>query len=855
MVDIIVNNTELIKMLNNEGIIIGMEDIMENEIRKIKGLTDQEVILLREKYGSNELHKKKKEPLILKILSIFKEPMFLLLIVAASVYFVVGEYSDGIIMLIFVLAVCLIEFIQEIKTDKALEELNKLSSLNVKVIRNKEKIVISSEEIVVGDIVVLEEGDKVPADGKLLYAQSLGINESSLTGESAIVYKTLKKDDENHFKLNMCYSGTDVVNGMGYVEITSVGKNTEVGLIGESLSEIKKEKTPLEKQINKLVLFCTIFSGLVFTLTIVLTYINHPELTFSKRLVESILAGITIAMATIPEEIPVVLTVFLAMGAWELTREKTLTRNMKSIETLGAVNVLCTDKTGTLTENKMEVQEVYEYSTSLIESLYFACPQVAYDPMEIAIKKYCENKLKIDKRNKVVTQEYAFTSETKMMGQIWNEKLLCVKGAYESVLPLCNLDKKEYEEIKKKIDEYSKEGYRVIAVAKNDSIKEIPKQLKDSKLSFEGIIALYDPPRYGVKTSLNECYSAGIRVIMITGDNGETAKGIAKKINLENSDEVITGAELEKMSDDELFEKAKTVNIFARVYPNHKMRIVNVLQRDGKVVAMTGDGVNDAPALKKANIGIAMGLRGTNVAKESADLILLDDNFNTIVKAVENGRNIYKNIRKSISYIIAIHIPIALLSLFIPLFKLPTLLLPIHVMLLELLIDPTSSIIFQRIKSTKEIMKEQPRDKNESILNLKTIIINVLQGLLIFMVVFINYIYLLNNNYNTNLDITISYSILVLSIILIAYQLKNKKTTIINLIDSFKDKISLFVNLFILIGLLIFIYIPLFNDIANTTPLEIKYWIYIIILVLIAVLPFDIFKLTRKKIRRKRRIK
>ena len=816
--------------------------ILEN----IKGLTDEEVILSRESNGSNELIKKKKEPLILKILSIFQEPMFLLLIIAASVYFIVGEYGDGIIMLVFVVAVCFIEFIQEAKTDKALEELNKLSSLNVNVIRNGKRMVVSSEEIVVGDKVILEEGDKVPADGKVLYAQSLGINESSLTGESEVVYKTIKEDKDNHFKLNICYSGTDVTNGMGIIEIIAVGNKTELGKIGTSLSSVKKEKTPLEYQVNKLIFVCTIISAIIFLLTIIITYLNHPELVFAKRIVEAILAGITIAMATIPEEIPVILTVFLAMGAWELTREKTLTRNMKTIETLGAVNVLCTDKTGTLTENKMEVQDIYAFNPSFLETLYLACPKVAYDPMEIAIKDYCEDKQKVNTEG-IITKEFAFTSETKMMGQVWDNHLLCVKGAYESVLPLCNLSEEDYKSIEDKIMEFSKEGFRVLAVARGTDLIEIPNSLYEAKLSFEGLVALYDPPRYGVKTSLEKCYSAGIRVIMITGDNGETAKGIAKKINLENYDEVITGAELEAMSDEELIEKVKTVNIFARVYPDHKMRIVNALQKNKQIVAMTGDGVNDAPALKKANVGIAMGQRGTNVAKESADLILLDDNFNTIIKAIENGRNIYINIRKAISYVIAIHIPIALLSLFVPIFKLPTLLLPIHVMLLELLIDPTSSIIFQRIKPTNDIMKDKPRKIEEPILNLKNTILSILQGLLIFSIVFLAYYYLIKNNISANIAITIAYSILVLSIMLIAHQLKNDKSTLTNLITSFKDKVSIIVNFGIIIGLLLYIYLPFFNKVANTYPLAFKYWLYIIILTLLAVLPFDILKLRKRK--------
>ncbi len=807
-----------------------------------KGLTNQEVVASRARHGANVLQEKKPQPLILKILSIFKEPMFLLLIIAASVYFLVGEYGDGIIMLIFVVGVCSIEFIQEAKTDKALEELNKLSALNVKVMRNGQQVIVSSDEIVVGDIVILEEGDKVPADGKILYAQSLGVNESSLTGESAVVYKTLQDDTDNHFKLDVCYSGTDVTNGMGIIEITAVGKDTEFGKIGTSLSEIKASKTPLEKQIHKFVLVCTIISAVIFVLTIIINYFGHPELAFSDRIVESILAGITIAMATIPEEIPVVLTVFLAMGAWELTKRKVLTRNMKAIETLGAVNVLCTDKTGTLTENEMTVQATYDFSPTFVETAFLACPQVAYDPMEIAIKKYCADQ-QVTKSEMVITKEYAFSPETKMTGQIWNEKLLCVKGAYESVLPLCKLDKKAIAEIEQKIHEYSEAGYRVLAVAKNDQLKAAPSKLTDARLTFEGLIALYDLPRLGVKQSLAECYSAGIRVIMITGDNGETAKGIAWKINLQNYDEVITGPELEKMSDDELFERAKTVNIFARVYPNHKMRIVEALQRDDKVVAMTGDGVNDAPALKKADIGIAMGMRGTNVAKEAADLILLDDNFSTIVAAIENGRNIYKNIRKSISYIIAIHIPIALLSLFVPLFRLPMLLLPIHVMLLELLIDPTSSIIFQRIKATKSIMQEPPRKRDESILSFKTLMRNILQGVLIFAVVFVAYVVLLKSGVDTNIAITIAYATLVLSIILIAYQLKNSRATLLNVAGSFGDKISIFVNLGILMGLLALIYIPFLAQAANTAPIGILDWIYIVLLTLVAVLPFDILKL------------
>ena len=810
-----------------------------------EGLSLEEVDLSRKKYGVNKIEAKKKKTMFLKIISIFKEPMFLLLIIAASVYFLVGEFSDGIVMLVFVLVICLIEFLQEVKTDKALDELNKLASLNVKVIRNKEKVVVSSDEVVVGDIVILEEGDKIPADGIVLYAQGLGVNESALTGESAVVYKSVCDDNINHYKLNMCYSGTDVINGMGIIKVENVGKNTEFGLIGESLKDIVRDKTPLEKQINKLVLVCSVICGIVFLLTVIINFIHHPEMELSKRIVESLLSGITIAMATIPEEIPVILTVFLAMGAWQLTKDKTLTRNMKAIETLGAINVLCTDKTGTITENKMIVESVYSNSDTFFESAYYSCCVVAYDSMEVAIKNYCKDKFSFDDNLKV-TKEYAFTSETKMMGQVFDDKTLYVKGAYESVLPMCNLDKKKYDELIDIINNYSSDGFRVLAIAKKDCLKSVPKELKNIKLSFEGLVALYDPPRKGIEESLKKCYSAGIRVIMITGDNGETAKGIAKKINLKNYNEVITGLEIENMSDEKLEKKVKTVNIFARVYPNHKMRIVKSLQKNGEVVAMTGDGVNDAPALKRANIGIAMGKRGTNVAKESADIILLDDNFNTIVKAIEKGRGIYINIRKAISYILVIHIPIALLSLFVPLFNLPVFLLPIHVMLLELLIDPTSSIIFQRTSIDKNIMNEKPRNVFEPILNIDNVLECIVQGLLIFIVVFFTYIYLVYNVSNVNIAVSVAYSVLLLSILLVTYQLQNDRCTLINFINSFKDKVSIIVSISIVIGLLFLIYLPFFNQVANTIGLSIKWWIVVVILVFLSVLPFDILKIKKK---------
>jgi Ca2+-transporting ATPase len=557
-------------------------------------------------------------------------------------------------------------------------------------------------------------------------------------------------------------------------------------------------------------------------------------------------------MATIPEEIPVVLTVFLAMGAWKLAKKNTLTRNMKAVETLGAVTVLCTDKTGTLTQNKMTVKEIYSNDLEFLNISLLSCPKNPYDPMEIAIQNYClKNTQTKDKNyNNQLIHEYIFNNEDKMMGQIWKvngKNLLCVKGAYENILPLCNIEKSKYKNITSKIDEYSNLGYRVLAIAKNSNVKKIPEKLTDNKLDFVGLIALVDPPRIGIKKSIESCYNAGIRVIMITGDNGKTAKGIAKQINLCHNELVITGHELENMTDEELKEKVQTTNIFARVYPNHKMRIVKALQENNEVVAMTGDGVNDAPALKKAEIGIAMGKRGTNVAKETADMILMDDNFNTIVEAINNGRTIYNNIKKAISYILVIHIPIALTSLFIPIFNLPVLLLPIHIVLLELIIDPTSSIVFERLKPDSNVMLEKPRKVNETIMNKKTVIKCIFQGLFIFIAVFGSYYYLIRSSAKVTYASTFSFAILILSNIFVVYVLQSNELAVKNFIVDFKDKTIVIINSLILFMLLLIIYIPFLNKIVRTSSLKLKDLLIVILISALATFSFDILK---KKIRK-----
>lgn len=813
---------------------------------KLFGLTDAQVAKSRLEHGANTLRAQPKRNIFQKVLHVFAEPMFLLLFGAASIYFLVGEVVDGVIMLCCVLFVSGIEFFQEQKTDKALEALNTLSAINIRTIRNGKIVVVDSQDLVVGDLVILAEGDKIPADGLILETQGLGVNESALTGESEVVHKKLVDNSKERFKLNMCYAGCDVTNGSAVIQLTAVGTQTEYGKIGSTLDSIKKVKTPLEKQIDHLIVICTIISLTCCIIVTVVNFFYNSGLPLGDRIIESVLSGITMAMATIPEEIPVVLTVFLAMGAWKLAQQYALTRNMKAVETLGAVTVLCTDKTGTLTQNKMTVQEVFTDHPDFARVAALACPKTPYDPMEIAIQDYAlQHGADTSLYQASLVREYLFNNEDKMMGQIWDlngQQLLCVKGAYETVLPLCNLSNSQLAQITERAKAFSSLGYRVLALAEQTKVTRLHADLGSYQLDFVGLIALVDPPRVGVKNSVKSCQEAGVRIIMITGDNGETAEGIARQIGLRHCNEVITGVMLEQMSDQELKQRVQTTNIFARVYPDHKMRIVKALQDNHEVVAMTGDGVNDAPALKKAEIGIAMGQRGTNVAKEAADLILMDDKFSTIVDAIANGRTIYNNIKKAISYILVVHIPIILISLFVPLLGLPLLLLPVHVVLLELIIDPTSSIIFQRLKPDLDVMKQPPRSLKEPLLNFPTVIKCLLQGVMIFAVAFLSYLYLIRTGASQTLASTFAFTTLVFSNVFVVYVLQSDDLALKNFLLDFKDKVIVFINLAITVILLLLIYISFLNRLIGATPLSLLELLATIGLAILATFVFDLVK-------------
>lgn len=715
---------------------------------KNAGLSSAEAKRRQQQYGKNELVPQKKENFFKKVLHILCEPMFLLLIVTAVIYFILGEPRDGAIMLIFVVGIISIDVIQEWKTDQTLSALKDLSAPHITVIRDGNEQRIASADLVPGDLMMIHEGVKIPADGAVVRCADLCVDESSLTGEAEGVWKVPAENSEpseGYWRKDYCYAGTLVTQGTAAVEVDQIGVQTEYGKIGLGLAEAPREGTPLQKQTGMLVKTCTIIAGVLFLLVGVFTWFNIPDHSFGDRLIESILSGVTLAMAMIPEEFPVILTVFLSMGAWRLAKKNSLVRKLPSVETLGAVSVLCVDKTGTITMNQMTVQKTWVASGTeqgLIETMGLGCETDAYDPMEKGMLCYCEQH-GVTKEglfsNELVT-EYAFTNKLKMMGHVWRKAgqlVIAAKGSPERLLTICTLTDEERKSAEKQIYALSSEGLRVIAIAAANPADEasVPATITDCHLTLLGLVGLADPPRESVMNDIAVCNRAGIRVVMITGDNGNTASAIAKKIGIPGSDHIITGDMLETMTDCELRDSVKNVSIFSRVIPEHKMRIVKAFKENGEIVAMTGDGVNDAPALKYADIGIAMGKRGSEVSREAADLILMDDNFTTIVETVKDGRRIYDNIRKAVGYVFTIHIPIALASLLAPLLGIAPaalLLLPLHVVLLEVLIDPTCSIVLERQPAETDIMDRRPRDPKEKLLTGKLLIKSILQGLFVF---------------------------------------------------------------------------------------------------------------------------
>ncbi len=829
---------------------------------KLTGLTSEQARERLQKFGRNEPVLQRRQSFALKLIKTVCEPMFLLLIAAAVIYFILGEPRDGAIMLIFVVAIIAIDAIQEYKTDKTLSALKNLSAPHATVIRDGREVNIPSAEIVPGDIMLVCEGEKIPADGEIIKCSDLSVDESTLTGESVEVRKRPcegQKPQSDHWRVDCCYAGTLCTRGSAAVRVTRTGEYTEYGKISRDVAGAPDMPTPLQKQTNRLVKICAFIAGILFLLVVIITFFNIAAPSLADRLIRSVLSGITLAMAMIPEEFPVVLTVFLSMGAWRLAGKKSLVRTMPSVETLGAVSVLCVDKTGTVTMNEMTVKELIPYECDekeLLRVMGTACETNAYDPMERAMLNKCEAEgiAREELFSGDLIKEYSFTDRLKMMGHVRKRAdgiLIAAKGSPEKILSICDMSEAEGKRARDIAESLSESGLRVIAVAgaKLGLTDYVPDALEGCKLELKGLVGLYDPPRENVRKDIEICRRAGIRVIMITGDHGATAGSIAREVGISECGSVITGDMLDKLSDEELCMAVKTANIFARVIPEHKMRIVKALRQNGEVVAMTGDGVNDAPALKYADIGIAMGKRGSEVSREAADLILLDDNFSTIVDTVKDGRRIFDNIRKAVGYIFTIHIPIALASLLAPLLGLSgdmLMLLPLHVVLLELLIDPTCSIVLERQPAEDDIMRRPPRSGKEGIIGLAGVIKSVSQGLVIFLASFLSYITALNSG-GVEYARSIALSVIIISNLLLVFvnssELDSAAHSITHLI---RDKVMWATALGTLLLIFAALYTPL-SRLLKLVSLDICSLLLAVLIALAAVLWYELVKLFKRR--------
>ncbi len=715
----------------------------------LEGLAQAEAEARLVAEGYNELPVADRRGVWALALEIVRDPTFMLLLAAGTIYLMLGDFHEAVLLLSFVVMIAGLTVYQEHKTERALSALHDLTSPRALVVRNGQRIRIAGREVVRGDMLLMEEGDRVPADAVLISANDVLVDESLLTGESVSVQKTawdgaLQMTRPGGDGLPFVYSGTLLTRGQALAEVVATGTRTEIGRIGVALAGAEAELTPLQQETARVI---RRIAGLAIVLAAILVVMYG---VLRGGWVDAFLAGITLAMAILPQEFPVVLTVFLALGAWRISKQRVLTRRIPAIETLGAATVLCVDKTGTLTMNRMTVRRLYcdgrvhdmprgaaspppEFR-DLVEYSVLASELDPFDPMEKAFLELADIAGGRSHAGWTIVKEYPLSSSLLVHAHGWQAAgqesfIVAAKGAPEAVFGLCRLPAEKRALLDEAVARMADDGLRVLAVARGVfGGGDWPANLDAIEFTLLGLTGLADPVRPTVAAALAECYTAGMRVIMITGDYPGTARAIARQIGLAGDREVVTGAELDSFDDTTLRTKVGSVNIFARVVPEQKLRLVKVLKENGEVVAMTGDGVNDAPALKAADIGIAMGGRGTDVARESASLVLLDDDFASIVHTARLGRRIYENIRNAMCYVLAVHVPIAGMSLLPLVFGWPLVFLPEHIVFLEFVINPACSIVFEAEEVDDDVMRRPPRVPGEPLLGGWMLASSLLQG-------------------------------------------------------------------------------------------------------------------------------
>jgi Ca2+-transporting ATPase len=713
-----------------------------------RGLSAAEAAARLAAEGPNELARDRPATLLATAREVLEEPMFLLLLAAGGIYLVLGDVREALVLLLAVVMVIAIELVQERKTERAVAALRDLTSPRALVIRDGERRRIPGREVVSGDLLVLAEGDRVPADALLREASHVEVDESLLSGESVPVRKRAAPEAPPGARpggddLPLVFAGTLVVRGRGVAEVRATGPRSEMGRIGASLAGLETGRTRLQVEVSRIVKVAAT-AGLLLCAALAAVY----ALTRGDWL-QGLLAGIALAIAMLPEEFPVVLTVFMALGAWRISRSRVLTRRLPAIEALGAATVLCSDKTGTLTENRMRVASLWapgalhqvgegplpEAVHEVVEYGILASHPEPYDPMELAFQRLGAAALQGSDhlhRGWELVREYPLSPELLAVSQVWRAPegglVVAAKGAPEAIADVCHLAPAQADEVRARLAGMAADGLRVLAVARaRFGASELPQGQHDFDFELVGLVGLEDPVRPGVPAAVAECAAAGIRVVMITGDSPETAAAVARQVGLPPG-EVLTGREVEALSEDELRARLRRASVFARAVPEQKLRLVQALRAGGEVVAMTGDGVNDAPALKAADIGVAMGGRGTDVAREAAALVVTDDDFTSIVGAVRLGRRIYDNLRRAMAYALAIHVPIAGIALLPVVLGWPMVLYPVHIVFLEMVIDPSCSIAFEAEPGDPDLMRRPPRSAGARLFGPRLLLISLLQG-------------------------------------------------------------------------------------------------------------------------------
>ncbi len=796
----------------------------------IKGLTSGEVISARATYGHNKLEYKKENGFLDAVKSLAKEPMVTLLLVASVIYFVSGETGDGLFLASAIILVATISLYQDSRSRNALEKLKDFTQPTCTVIRNGNTEQIKTEDLVIGDCLMMEEGVSIAADGEIIHSNDFSVNESILTGESFTVYKDAGKED------NLVFRGTTVGSGLAIARVIAVGNETRLGKIGKSLESIEEESTPLEKQITHFVKLMVSVGAVVFVIVWAINYFK------TYNVLDSLLKALTLAMSILPEEIPVAFTTFMALGAWRLMKMGIVVKQMKTVETLGSATVICTDKTGTLTENKMSLAQFFTLSNNtiseataqlndeeklLIRMAMWASEPIPFDPMEQALHSSYKSLFPNDERpDYKMIHEYPLGGKPPMMTHLFEnakgDRIIAAKGAPEALMNISGLTADEKEQIEAAIATMTIEGYRVLGIATtNFTGNDFPEEQQQFNFSFKGVIAFYDPPKHNIQAVLEGFYAAGMSVKIVTGDNAATSVSIARQIGFRGYEHSLTGDELMQLQDGELEEKVQKTMLFTRMFPEAKLKIINALKAKNEIVAMTGDGVNDGPALKAAHIGIAMGKKGTEIAKQAASLILMEDDLSKMLEAVAVGRKIYTNLKKAIQYIISIHIPIVL-TVFIPLalgWIYPNIFTPVHVIFLELIMGPTCSIIYENEPMEKNTMIQQPRPLSTTFFNWKELTTSIIQGLAITAGTLFAYQYSIQQGFNESHTRTMAFTVLIAANIILTLVNRSFYYSVLTTLRYKNNLVLLIIAITVAItGLLL--YIPVLAQFFKFVPLN-----------------------------------